>query len=424
MPRKGLIYNAIGIAALASAAWGWSNASHKGDEPKVEQRAAAGEAIPIVDAPSPPGRLDYARIDARIAELAQKREIVGLAVGIIENGQIRFLKGYGETEEGRGEPVTANTVFRWASVSKGVAGDMVAKLAAEKKVDLAAPVSRYSAFLKLPAGNEFKATISDLMTHTLGIYAHAEEGKLEDGQDPRMLRRGLVHLSVTCPPGFCHAYQNVAYDAASDVVASATAKPYQQAVVEQLFNPLGMTSASLTREGLVTAKSWARPHIGGGSPRATEVLEPYYRVPAAGGVNSSVKDLALWMRAQMGLEPQVLSPAMLAEAQAARINTPGEMGRMRKFRDRLNKASYGFGWRIYDYAGHRVVAHRGGVSGYRSLIMFDPAKKTGVVALWNSSTARPGAIEYEVMDMAYGLDQRDWLELAKDSKPPQPAAGA
>ena len=70
--------------------------------------------------------VDYAAIDRRLQQLSEQRAVVGLAVGIVENGRITFLKGYGETEAGSGDPVTPETVFRWASVSKGVAGTMVA----------------------------------------------------------------------------------------------------------------------------------------------------------------------------------------------------------------------------------------------------------------------------------------------------------
>ena len=66
-----------------------------------------------------------------------------------------------------------------------------------------------------------------------------------------------------------------------------------------------------------------------------------------------------------------------------------------------------------DYAGHRVIGHHGGVKGYRSMIMFDPALKSGVVVLWNSSSSRPNGIEYEVMDMIYHLPFRDWLGLRR-----------
>ena len=79
-------------------------------------------------------------------------------------------------------------------------------------------------------------------------------------------------------------------------------------------------------------------------------------------------------------------------------------------------------WRSYDYAGHRIVGHRGGVAGYRSLILFDPHKKSGVVALWNSNTSQPGGLEFEVMDMLFGLPFRDWLELDRRPAPGTPPA--
>jgi len=98
--------------------------------------------------------VDYRLLDARLRQLAAKPAMVGLAVGVVENGRITFLQGYGETEAGSGNPVTPDTVFRWASVSKGVAATMVAKLAEQGKIDLGAPVANYAPDLKLPAGNE------------------------------------------------------------------------------------------------------------------------------------------------------------------------------------------------------------------------------------------------------------------------------
>ncbi|MFN3945486.1 MAG: serine hydrolase domain-containing protein, partial [Allosphingosinicella sp.] len=361
----------------------------------------------------PRGAIDYARIDARLRLLIERNNMVGLAVGIVEDGEIRFLKGYGETIAGSRDPVTPNTVFRWASLSKGVAGDMVALLAEENKLSLHEPVSRYSSTLRLPEGKEQVATLADVLAHTLGIFAHANDSKLEDGLDPRMLRASLNELSLICPVGQCHAYQNVAFDAAAEAVERATGKTYADAVRERLFLPLGMTGASMSMEGLMTAPSWARPHVGGRNSKPVEVTEPYYRVPAAGGVNGSIKDLAIWLRAQMGAEPEVLNERVLALAHAPRTATPGERARRRKYQERIADARYGLGWRVFDYAGNEVVAHRGGVRGYRSLIMFDPRRRSGVVALWNSSASQPGGLEYEVMDMLYGLPFRDWLELEK-----------
>ncbi len=366
-------------------------------------------------------RIDYAALDARLKRLAERPTMVGLAVGVVENGRITFLSGYGETLAGSGEKVTPDTVFRWASVSKGVAGTMVAKLAEEGKINLGGPVVDYAPGLKLPGGNEYRASVADVLSHRLGLYRNALDNKLEEGQSPQFLRAELATLNAICPPDTCWSYQNIAFDSASDMVARATSQTYPEAVAARLFAPIGMTSASMTREGLVSSASWARPHSVGRRP--LEVLEPYYRVPAAGGVNSNIKDLALWMLAQVGAMPNVLSPRLLETIHAPLVRTPGERGRLRKFLERVGDAHYGLGWRSYDYAGHRIVGHRGGVAGYRSLILFDPWLKSGVVALWNSNTSQPGGLEFEVMDMLHGLEFREWMELDKGGAPsPEPAA--
>ncbi len=372
-----------------------------------------------------PHDVDYRLLDSRLRRLMTKPSMVGMAVGVVENGRITFLQGYGETLAGSGQPVTPQTVFRWASVSKGVASTMVAKLAEQGKINLHAPVVNYAPDLKLPNGNEYRATVADLLSHRLGLYRNAYDNKLEEGHNPSQLRRTLGALNAICAPGTCWSYQNVAYDASSAMVAQVTAMPYEQAVGDYLFDPIGMTSASVSLAGLMANPSWARPHSVGRKP--LEMVDTYYKVPAAGGVNSNIKDMSLWMLAQMGEMPGVLDARLLNTIHAPLVKTPTERGRLRKFLERLNGAWYGFGWRSYDYAGHRIVGHRGGINGYRSLILFDPQKKSGVVALWNSSTSQPGALEFEVMDMIHHLPFRDWMELDKApggaaEEPEEPAA--
>lgn len=355
-------------------------------------------------------RVDYDRLDARLRRLVDEAPgMVGLAVGVVEDGEITFLKGYGETVEGSGDAVTPDTVFRWASVSKGVAGTLAAKLQDQGRLDLDAPIARYSRNLLLPQGAQTVASVRDVLSHRLGLWRNAYDDRLEGGKDPDEIRRDLGELSLVCPPGTCWSYQNVAFDSVTDAVEKATGKTYQEAVVAELFGPLGMKSASLTRDGLVNSPSWARPHSVG--RRELEVKEPYYRVPAAGGVNSDIKDMAIWLQAQMGLKPDIVPPDVLETAHAALVATPNENSRMRKYRERVGKPYYGLGWRSYDYEGHHIVGHRGGVDGYRSLILFDPEMKSGVVALWNSNTGRPTGIQFEFLDLLYGLSYRDWLEL-------------
>jgi beta-lactamase class C len=420
--KKTALYLPLGGLLLIFLLWAATHVSVSRTPPEPAGIGISDEELSrIADRQRAPGAsVDYETVDRRVQALMRAPNMIGMAVGIVEGGQIRFLKGYGETIAGSGDPVTPNTLFRWASVSKGVAADMVALLAAENKLSLSDPIVRFSTTLRLPAGDENRATVADLLSHRLGLFSHANDSKLEDGIDPHVLRASLAQLHAICSPGTCWAYQNVAYDTASEIVEKVTGKSYEQAVRERIFSRLGMRSASMNRQALVTAPSWARPYVGSKGSKPVEVSDFYYRVPAAGGVNSSIKDLAIWMQAQMGLSPAVIPQKALDAVQTALVPTAGELGRMRKFRERVRTASYGMGWRVYDYAGHRVIAHRGGVKGYRSLIMFDPALKSGVVALWNSSTNQPGGLEFEVMDMIYHLPPRDWLGLDAPPIPEQP----
>ena len=401
----------LGLGAIGFV-MGASLLAMRPHEEERQQKAVAAAHLKLA-AVSPASRrdVDYRLLDARLQELIKKPAMVGLAVGIVENGRITFLKGYGETLEGSGDPVTTETVFRWASCSKGVAATMVAKLAEQHKIDLNGPVADYAPDLKLPNGNERVATVGDLLSHRLGLYRDAFANKLEEGQDPSFLRTQLATLDAVCAPGTCWDYQNVAYDASSEMVSRVTHMPYEQAVKRYLFNPIGMTSGSVSMPGLESNRSWARPHSAGRRP--WPMVDTYYKVPGAAGVNSNIKDMALWMEAQMGEMPDVLDGQVLNTVHAPYVVTPGERGRLRKFLERVGTAWYGYGWRSYDYAGHRIVGYRGGIKGYRSLILFDPQKKSGVVALWNSDTWQPGGLEFEVMDMVYHLPFRDWLELNK-----------
>ena len=186
---------ALGLGALAATA------SLLAMQPASRAPAPAAASNLKLAAIVPAARrdVDYARLDQRLQALVEKPGMVGLAVGVVENGRITFLKGYGETHAGSGEKVTEETVFRWASVSKGVGATMVAKLAEEGKIDLDAPIANYAPGLKLPGHYEYKASVGDLLSHRVGLYRNAYDNKLEEGIDPRVLRANLVALNPICP---------------------------------------------------------------------------------------------------------------------------------------------------------------------------------------------------------------------------------
>ncbi|MEM7767029.1 MAG: serine hydrolase domain-containing protein [Pseudomonadota bacterium] len=357
------------------------------------------------------------QVESRIDQLMQREEMVGLAVAIVEDGEITFAKGFGETVHGSGDPVTESTVFRWASLSKGVAGTLAGLYAADGTLSLDAPVSTYRTNLRLPGGAHTRATLTDVLSHQLGIVPNAYDTRLEDGRDPANIRRALGGLRATCTVGSCHTYQNVAFDTITEVIIRQTGDAYETAAETRLFEPLGMTTASASRAGLLT-HAYAQPHRRlrrSRTPRLVTVKEPYFRVPAAGGVNSSVIDLARYMRAQMGLRPDVLPAPVLDTIHTPQIRTLREQRYMnRRYGARLTGAEYGLGWRTYDYAGNRVIGHRGAVEGYRATILFDPVRDTGIAVLWNSFASNPVGLQFEVMDMVYGLPTEDWMRIDGD----------
>ncbi len=366
----------------------------------------------IVEAPPAGSRIDYARLDERLQRLVATRGMVGLAVGVVEDGQIRFLKGYGAREPGSAAPVGLRTRFAWASLSKTVAATMIGTLAADGRVSLSAPISTYRTSLRLPGGGEKVATVEDLLSHRTGLVKNAWDDRLEDGWDPRVIRAEYYVLSNLCRPGSCFAYQNVAYDAAHEIVEGATGVPYAESVRRRLFGPLGMTGASVGEAGLLADDDWARPTNG---VRDYPLQVNYYHVPAAGGVNSTIVDLALWLRAQMGAAPGILPQPLLDDLHAPRVAT-GRTRRETEYDRVMRDTSYALGFRNAHYEGARLIGHRGAFRGYRSLLSFDPRARVGVVALWNSESLRPIAIPLELFDMAYGRPAKDWLHL--DGKAP------
>ena len=137
----------------------------------------------------------------------------------------------------------------------------------------------------------------------------------------------------------------------------------------------------------------------------------YYRLAPAAGVNASIHDMAQWLLAQGGHRPDVLPAPLLATLQSPIVGTPAEMRGASWRRERLNAAGYGLGWRIYDYAGHRLVFHGGAVQGYRGLMAMLPERDLGVAILWNGESSLPSGLLPTILDRAIGLPSQQWLDV-------------
>ncbi len=365
------------------------------------------------------GRIDYRALDRQLTELSQRPEMAGLAVAVVEDGKLRFVRTYGVADSATGAPVTAQTLFRWASVSKTATGALAGALAEDGTVDLDRPVAAWRTSLRLPGNAESHVTFAELLSQRSGLTKNAYDEKLEAGQSPAVLRASLAGAPLQCEPGTCHTYQNVAFDAASEILAQATYKPFGDAIQDRLFRPLGMVSAGYGMERLTGATDWARPHR---NHRDTlPVKEAYWRVPAAAGVESNIVDFSIWMQAMMGDRPAVLPGPVLEIAHRPRVGTPRLYSGA--LRQAISDAGYGLGWRSFTYAGNRVEGHSGAVSGYRATMIFEPATQTGVVAMWNSDWGFPFRIPFAAIDSYHKrVDAPRWLDLSE--LPPKPGAPA
>ncbi|MEM8918239.1 MAG: serine hydrolase domain-containing protein [Pseudomonadota bacterium] len=366
------------------------------------------------------GQIDYQRLDRKFAAVAERPEMAGLAVAIVEDGDLRFIGTYGVADKRSSEPVKLETVFRWASVSKGVAGTLAAKLAAQGALDLDSPISTWRTSLRLPGGANDRITLRQLLSHQTGLTKNAYDRKLEDGESPGLLRASLGTAPLQCIPGTCHSYQNIAFDTASEILGHAAGTLYSDAVQEQLFTPLGMGSARFGLRGLTSAESWARPHRG---DEVRTLAESYFLLPAAAGASSNIVDLARWLRAQMGENADVITSAELAASHAPIVRTGRVYGR--DLARALTEPSYGLGWRRFVYRGRLLVGHSGAVDGYRATLIFDPISRTGVAAMWNSNWGRPFELPFAVLDSYYGVSgngeaANDWLDLSDLPLPVSP----
>lgn len=357
--------------------------------------------------------VDYAALDRRIQIMMEAPDMVGLSVAVIEGEKITFAKGYGETLKDSGETVNADTIFRWASVSKSIAASLIYDLSEEGYLSLDDPASEHAPSLKLPL-SETPARVKDIMTHRLGLPRNAYDTRIEDNWTGANVRKSLADLPRQCPPGVCHSYQNAAFDALSEIAEEITGLPYKAVVNERIFEPLKMDTASVTLDGLTRSKNWARPHRKNGTPYK-EVLPTYYRIPGAAGVNSSVKDLARWMSAHFDRHG-FMSDEQRAAMQKPYVRTPKEKRFIDRYYYALEDPHYGYGWRIYDHAGRKLVGHRGGVAGYRALAFFDPARRAGIAVMWNTTHTKPVGLQLEFLDQLYGLERKDWLQLGEKDK--------
>ncbi len=315
------------------------------------------------------------------------KKIPGAAYAIVEMGEPLQVGTFGTRAKGRNLPVTKDTVFRLASVSKTFSASLVAMLVEEGQLRLDTKVSPFVPTFQLKKkGHAERIELSHLLSHTVGLTPNSYDNMIEDGWDlPKILPR-FKRLSPLCAPGNCYGYQNIAFSLVEPVVEAATHEEFERLMEARILSPLGMETASIGMKGYLEKEDRAHPHLN--TRRGwyrTKVKPNYYNVAPAAGVNASIQDMVKWVESYLGWYPEVISPGVIDMVTEKRVRTKRELYK-RQWRPYLEDAHYGLGWRIYDFGDHEIVMHAGGVAGFRSIVSFSQEFGVGLVILMNAES--------------------------------------
>ena len=263
-------------------------------------------ATPVFAKPLPPqisavaipdGQIDraVAGLDAIADEIMRRSGIPGLAIAVVKGGQTVYAKGFGVRKVGDAAPVDADTVFQIASLSKSLAGSVVAHEVGAGVVAWDTPVVTHLPWFALndPWVTQH-VTIADLFSHRSGLPDHAGDNLEDFGFDRRAVLERLRLLPLDSFRNH-YAYTNFGLTAAAESVAAAAGKSWEDLAETVLYRPLGMSSTSSR-----FADFEKRPDRAFGHVKVGDAYQPkYQRQPdaqsPAGGVSSSVNDLARWM---------------------------------------------------------------------------------------------------------------------------------
>lgn len=320
-----------------------------------------------------------------IQQKAQTKNLPGYTFAYIEKGKPASVVVYGK-ESKSGNPIAVDTVFRLASVSKTFTSMLMAKYVKQKQLDWQMPVSQLVPEFSTGKGEVGELVLQHVIGQSSGFTPNAYDNLIEANYSVKRVLTMLSDLKPLCRPGQCYTYQNTLF-AVVDGYFQQHHSSYGQALTHTLIKPLNMPHASIGKAGLESSAKWAKPHVAISKNRwhSTKVQNDYYKYSPAAGVNASMLDMVIWMRALLGESPDVVSAELISQVTTALTKSKKEVYR-RQWRKFLSDAHYGLGWRIYDFAGHTLNYHGGWVQGYRADIAFSPEYGVGYVMLMNAES--------------------------------------
>lgn len=354
-----------------------------------------------------------------IDKLAQKQidehTVAGLAVCVVHKDKCVFAKGYGVREVGKDAKIDADTVFQLASVSKPVGATVVAALVGEGKVRWDSKISDLDpAFQMYDDYVTRELTIRDTYSHRSGLPDHAGDLLEDMGYTREQVLQRLRYQKPDSSFRAHYAYTNFGLTEGAVAAAKAYGTTWEDASADKLYKPLGMNSTSSRHSDFIKSPNKALLHVFVDG----KLLQKYDRQPdaqsPAGGVSSSVNDLAKWVRLRLAKGKfdgkQVIDEEALAETEAPQMFTHFSP---------LDHAPmfYGLGMNVsYDSQGRLRLSHSGAFAlGAATSISLVPSEQLGVVVLTNTYPMGVAeSLTTSFTDQAlYGKQTQDWFALFK-----------
>lgn len=324
-----------------------------------------------------------AAVDQAVEEILSREQIPGAAIGIIQQGQIVYLHGYGLADRERRIPANTNTVFNWASNSKPLAAVLAMQLVERKMLDLDADIRTYVP--EFPA-HKHVITTRHLLCHQSGL-PHYKNGKVIPTEraysvplpflDPILALDKFNQSPLIFAPGEKTAYSSHAYVLLSAVIQRAGKEEFSKQLQHRISEPLGLKSLQLDLEHQGQAE-WAigyRKLPNGTIQPAPE--EAHYWKHGAGGYKSNVQDFARWAQALLNHK---LVSAETEQAMWTRQTTNDG-----------KPTDWGLGFTLSDQGGLKV-SHNGSQTETATRMVLYPHRGSGVVLLCNAEWAKPDVI--------------------------------
>jgi CubicO group peptidase (beta-lactamase class C family) len=351
------------------------------------------------------GKAPASPYDEAFDAIMARYQLPGLAVGVIEDGKVTYVRTAGELRAGSGKPVTPETLFKIASNSKAMTTALLARLVAAGKLRWDDPVTKYlPSFRMYDAWVTRNMLVRDLLVHNSGLREGA--GDLMLWPEPNNFTRsdiiaGLAYLKPQISFRSGYAYDNLMYVVAGEVAAAAGGASYEELVRREVFQPFGL-SCRVGEWRRDDVPETAQPHMRKDGHNVVIDADgetiPAITSAAAGGIRCSLNDMLAWAR--NWLDPDEKDLQWLSAEQRRPLwtaHTPMPISQRRREWDHSHFYAYGYGWRLADVDNVWSVSHTGTLSGMYSVLSLLPDKRSGFVMLTNGEGSDARTVLTEVL---------------------------